>query len=105
MTWSATPCRRTTSPVRKIRIRNRSQAAPQALTTPKKKEEPQIDAVAVAAVAVTGGSVAAMPALPTAAAGAAAPGVPRPPGLHALTEADASKLKVPELKMHLCSPA
>lgn len=65
------------------------------------EEEPQIDAVAVAAVAVTGGSVAAMPALPTAAAGAAAPGVPRPPGLHALTEADASKLKVPELKMHL----
>jgi len=65
------------------------------------EEEPQIDALAVAAVAVTGGSVAAMPALPTAAAGAAAPGVPRPPGLHALTEADASKLKVPELKMHL----
>eukprot|EP00962_Isochrysis_galbana_P017987 scaffold5178_cov107-Isochrysis_galbana.AAC.1 len=61
------------------------------------EEEPQIDALAVAAVAVTGGSVAAMPALPTAAAGAAAPGVPRPPGLHALTEADASKLKVPEL--------
>lgn len=70
------------------------------------EEEPRTDALAAAAVAVAGGSVAATPALPTAAAGGAAPGVPRPPGLHALMEADVSKLKVPELKMHLgcCAP-
>jgi hypothetical protein len=67
------------------------------------EEEAHVDALATAAVALTGRSIAAAPALPTAAAGGAtdAPGVPRPPGLHALTEADVPKLKVAELKMHL----
>eukprot|EP00962_Isochrysis_galbana_P045003 scaffold17607_cov110-Isochrysis_galbana.AAC.4 len=66
MTWSATPCLPSDDESGPENPDPESFAGVDAGADDTEEEEPQIDALAVAAVAVTGGSVAAMPALPTA---------------------------------------